>query len=82
MPSIQSFEKSPGEGIGIGYRSFDKTSNVKHPIKIVGKKYISIGNYVYIENGLRMEAIDRWLEKTYSPEINVGDDVNIGQNAT
>lgn len=31
-------------------------------------------------NGLRMEAIDRWLEKRYSPEITIGNDVSIGQN--
>lgn len=27
-----------------------------------------------------MEAIDRWLGNTYSPAINIGDDVDMGQN--
>lgn len=65
--------------MGIGYKSFGRTSYVKHPIRIIGKEYISIGNDVYIVDGLRMEAIDKWLDKTYSPEIAIGNDVNIGQ---
>lgn len=75
----KAFQIIRGYVVGIGYKYFGNTSYVKHPIRIVGKKYISIGKDVYISNGLRAEAIDIWNGKKYSPEITIGNDVNIGQ---
>ena len=78
-PPYRALKILRGGVIGTGYKQFGKTSYIKRPISIVGKRYISVGNNVYIVNGLRMEAIGKWLDKTYSPEISIGDDVNIGQ---
>ena len=78
-PPYRVFKILRGGVTGLGYKFFGKTSYIKRPISIVGKRYISVGNNVYIVNGLRMEAIGKWLDKKYSPEITIGDDVNIGQ---
>lgn len=64
---------------GFGYKHFGKTSYVKRPIRIIGKEHIAIGDNVSIVDGLRMEAIAKWIDKDYSPEIFIGNGVNIGQ---
>ncbi len=65
---------------GRGYKKFGLTSNIVCPIRIIGKKYISIGENVFILHGLRMEAISNWNGKNYTPDITISDDVTIGQN--
>lgn len=65
---------------GRGYEKFGKTSNVIAPMRIIGKNRISIGENVFILNGLRMEAIDLWQGQTFSPSIEIGDRVSINQN--
>lgn len=63
-----------------GYKQFGLDSWVKKPIRILGKQYIQIGERVFILDGLRMEATERWGQDTYCPEIAIHDDVSIGQN--
>ena len=50
------------------------------PIRVIGKKYISIGNNVSILNGARMEVITKWNDMEYNAGINIEDNVSIGQN--
>lgn len=65
---------------GLGYKSFGKSSNIISPMRIIGKEFITIGENVFILNGLRMEAISEWNEQFFTPNIIIGDDVNINQN--
>lgn len=65
---------------GYKFKHFALTSNIIHPIRIMGKEYISIGENVFILNGLRMEAISEWNGVLYSPDITISDCVTIGQN--
>lgn len=53
---------------------------VKKPIRIIGKKYIYLKKGVYILNNARIEAIDYWNGKEYSPMINLENNVIVGQN--
>ncbi len=78
---IYRFLKCIRGGIsGIGYKEFGMTSRIVHPMRILGKKYISIGKKVYILDGLRMEAISLWNGTTYTPLIEIGNRCSIGQN--
>ena len=47
---------------------------------IYGLKYVSVGDDFYSASGLVLEAYDRHLESTYSPEIIIGDNVRIGND--
>lgn len=62
------------------YQSFGKNSLVESPDRVIGKKYISIGKNVRILHHIRMEAVDRWGDKRFTPAIQIGDNVSIGQN--
>ena len=55
-------------------------SSIKKPIRVVGSKHIFVGNKTTILNGIRIEAIEKWNGKKYSPEIRIGNNVNFGQN--
>ncbi len=48
--------------------------------RLVGAKHIHLGNRVTIYWGARLEAISRYAGKEYSPRIEIGDGVGIGQN--
>lgn len=78
-PPYKLFKILQGKVIGIGFKHFGKLSYIKRPIRIIGRRYISFGEKVYVCDGLRMEAISAWLEEKYNPMINIGDEVNIGQ---
>ena len=64
----------------IQFRNFGKNSLIESPDRIIGKKYISIGDNVRILHHMRMEATDRWGEQNFSPSITIADNVSIGQN--
>lgn len=50
---------------------------INYPIYIDGGKYISIGNGCSFGKRLRLEAIDRYLEYQFLPEISIGSNVDI-----
>ena len=58
------------------YKKFGKNTCVYKPMQISGKKYISIGERCNICEGARIEAIDRWGDKHYEPEIIIGDNTS------
>lgn len=64
---------------GFGYKEFGSRSVIKKPMRILGKSNISIGNSVFVLDGLRMEAVMHWAGKKYNPLICIKDNVAIGQ---
>lgn len=53
---------------------------INYPIYIDGGKYISIGNGCSFGKRLRLEAIDRYLEYQFLPEISIGSNVDISSD--
>ena len=47
---------------------------------IEGGKYIFIGNNFAARRGLRIEAWDRYRKYTYTPTINIGNGVRVGEH--
>ena len=45
----------------------------------IGLKYISIGKNSYIHKNCRIEAIDLYYNQTFTPEIIIGENVEIGE---
>ena len=62
------------------FQAVGKHTVMFKPLRIMGGKYISIGDYSYILNGLRIEAIDSFNDQKFTPHIQIGDRVEIGQN--
>jgi len=66
--------------IRMGYLSslFQNMGNnvyIRVPNRIIGHKYISIGNSFSSLYGLRIEAFDKYLHQTFSPKIVIGNNV-------
>jgi acetyltransferase-like isoleucine patch superfamily enzyme len=53
---------------------------VRRPIRLLEPKNVYIGENVLILDGLRMEAVTRWGGSAYTPRIEFGDNVAVGQN--
>ncbi len=69
-------------GIGVfGFGRFGRRSVLRKPLRIVGARYASIGERCVIEQGLRLECVDLWNERRFSPALTIGNRVDIGQNA-
>lgn len=65
---------------GLGYQHFGKNTVVYKPLLILGKKNISLGDNVFIRNGVRMEVIEKRGGQRNSGIIDIGDYVSIEQN--
>lgn len=52
--------------------------SILFPITSYGLKYISVGSNFNACSRLRIEAYDKHLNSSYTPEIIIGDNVNIG----
>ncbi|MDC7278853.1 acyltransferase [Butyrivibrio fibrisolvens] len=50
------------------------------PLRVHGSKNISVGDYTYICQGLRIEAIDSFANEKFTPHISIGNKVEMGQN--
>lgn len=61
------------------YGSFGYNSDIIKPLMVSGKKYINIGNHVYIRNGARIEAIERYGKSEFKPNLTIGNNVTIEQ---
>ena len=62
------------------FKSVGKHTVMFKPLRIMGGKNITIGDYSYILNGLRIETIESFNDQRFTPEIKIGDRVEIGQN--
>lgn len=71
-------EKEVQENIGV----IGSDCRMVMPIKIIGGKYIKIGNNMYCGSGCRIEAWDRYenTRQTFTPSIIIGDNVKINGN--
>ena len=54
--------------------------SIGFPARIRGGKYIILGNGFSFKSGLRMEAIDQYLNQTFSPQIIIGKNVSINND--
>ena len=62
------------------FQSVGKHTVMFKPLRIMGGKNIIVGDYVYILKGLRLEAIEHFNSQVFHPRIEIGDNVEIGQN--
>lgn len=61
------------------FKTLNLGGYVRSPMKIIGKKYIALGKSV-IESGARIEAISKYGNEKFTPEIVIEDGVMIQQN--
>ncbi|WP_371017769.1 acyltransferase [Pseudalkalibacillus sp. JSM 102089] len=64
----------------ITYKDFGWFSYIRKPIYISNPKKISIGKKVAIWNGARIEAVKKYNNINFNPEIIIEDNVKIQQN--
>lgn len=64
--------------IGVQFRSIGRRVRIEPFVKLVGAKYISIGNEVSIHDSVLLSAWDRFNGVDYAPEIVIGDGSSIG----
>lgn len=65
---------------GHQYKHIGKKSYFLNPMFISGMKYMYLADDVGIWDGARVEMIDFWEGIQYSPQLYIGNHVNIGQN--
>nr|WP_300840658.1 acyltransferase [uncultured Acetatifactor sp.] len=64
------------------YRKFGKVglhTVIKRPLRIVRGGNTEIGDRCFIMDGLRCEAVSKYNDKSYHPEIKISDNVSIQQ---
>ena len=61
------------------FKSVGKHTVMYKPLRIMGGKNITIGDYSYIMQDFRIETINRFNDQVFTPEIKIGDRVEIGQ---
>nr|WP_300840660.1 acyltransferase [uncultured Acetatifactor sp.] len=71
--------KCRGVKDNLRYEHFGRRSRIIKPMRIRGKRRISIGNYVSIMNGARIEAIHMWRGRTLNGRLSIGDGTSFQQ---
>jgi acetyltransferase-like isoleucine patch superfamily enzyme len=66
--------------IKLKFKSIGGNATVRMPVFIKNPQYISIGNNFNALWNLRIEAWDRYIDQVFSPEIIIGDNVNINSD--
>lgn len=62
------------------FEHFGKRSKIVKPMRIRGKSRISIGDYVSIMNGVRIETIHMWRGKMLNGRLSIGDNTSFEQH--
>lgn len=62
------------------YEHFGKRSKIVKPMRIRGKSRISIGDYVFIMNGVRIETIRMWRGIILNGRLSIGDCTSFQQH--
>lgn len=62
------------------YGNFGHNSKIVKPMRIIGKRFMFIGNNVHILNGARMEAITEYKNQKLYPKLVIGDGTSIEQS--
>lgn len=57
-----------------------KNSLIRKPVMIHGKKFIQIGEGCTIRSGARIEAISKWNDFNYLPQLIIGNNVTAEEN--
>lgn len=61
------------------YGAFGNKSKIIKPMRILGKRYMFIGNRVNILNSARIEAVYEYQNQKFNPKLVIGDGTTIGQ---
>ena len=65
------------------FKCFGDGSLLCSPLNLANPECVCIGNHVHIGHGARIEALTGWHGgQRFSPELEIQDDVGIGQNGT
>ena len=62
------------------FDNFGKRSVLCSPKRIINGKYVRVGKDVFINYGLRLECLDTFDSRHFTPEVLIGNNVNIEQN--
>ena len=62
------------------FKKVGKRTYIFKPLRVLGGKRIVFGDYTSVMPGLRIEAVEKYKDEIYKPEICIGDRVNIEQN--
>ncbi len=62
------------------YKVYGKNVKFAKPLFVKGPENISIGNNVTIRSGIRLETIEKCRGRRLSPDLVIGNNVNIEQN--
>jgi acetyltransferase-like isoleucine patch superfamily enzyme len=76
-PEYKSFNPGIMPEFRANFRQFDSTSVLPEANLIVGAKYISIGKNFYALYNLRLEAWDSYSGQVFTPQIIIGENVNM-----
>lgn len=64
------------------FRKFGISSRIAPKMKnLVGAKYISVGKNCYLGQGMTLTAVSSWEGAMHTPEIEIGDHVQIGEDS-
>lgn len=61
----------------IKLKSCGKNFHISYPSTVIGLDYTSIGNKFHSHKRLRLEVINEYKSQSFSPELIIGDNVNI-----
>jgi acetyltransferase-like isoleucine patch superfamily enzyme len=61
------------------FKKSGKNGRIGYPSMFIGSRYICIGNRTYIGKNAVITAWDRYMNDLFNPQINIGDNVIIGQ---
>lgn len=62
----------------IKLRNIGVNHKIGKELGVTGGKYIVIGNNFVAGKGLRIEAIDKYIDQIFDPEIGIGNDCSFG----
>ena len=63
------------------YKEYGFKSLIYRPIRLSGRKYISLGKSVNIWKSARIECISDWEGAKFTPNLKIGDNTSFEQNA-
>ncbi|MBR3808843.1 MAG: acyltransferase [Clostridia bacterium] len=62
------------------FKYYGEDVTIERPIEISGKECIQIGDSCSIFKGIYLVAVSKWRDKSYTPEIIIGEKTSIGEN--
>jgi acetyltransferase-like isoleucine patch superfamily enzyme len=62
------------------FKTIGENAHIARPVYLMGGRYISIGKEFAALPGLRIECWDKYLDKNFTPDLSIGDNVYINYN--